>query len=90
MAVIISVLHTDIAVYEGGDRKRAVRSTYEQALASGDENVYFIDGETLVDVNQKEASTVDGCHPNDFAFYHIAKGICPTLEMVLKKYGYLK
>ncbi len=83
-------VHTDIAVYEDGARKRAVRSTYEQALASGDENVYFIDGETLVDVNQKEASTVDGCHPNDFAFYHIAKGIRPTLEMVLKKYGYLK
>ena len=56
-------------------RVQVVRETYERALASGDRNVYFVDGGTLFDGADASDCTVDSCHPNDLGFYRMAQVI---------------
>jgi lysophospholipase L1-like esterase len=59
-----------------------IYATYEKAKARGDNNVYFIDGETLFAICKKDG-TVDGTHPNDLGFYSMAEAIAPVLEQIL-------
>jgi len=66
-------------------RIAVIRKTYENALANGDENVYFISGKTFFAMDDVFACTVDGTHPNDLGFYLMAKAILPTLEPVFLK-----
>ena len=63
------------------DKKRrdVIKATYENALASGDKNVYFIDG---ADLNVTGDATVDGCHPNDLGFYRMAEKIGDAIEKI--------
>lgn len=65
---------------EEKERLKIIKTTYQNAIESGDKNVYFIDGKTLMRI-AKDGGTVDGCHPNDLGFYSMAK----ALEKVLKK-----
>ncbi len=65
------------------ERLAVVRATYDNAVAAGDANVYFIDGRELVGEEFAELSTVDGAHPNDCGFYAMAKRVRKTLESVL-------
>ena len=67
------------------DRKAIVFETFNRAMAEGDNNVYFIDGGMLFSGDEREACTVDGCHPNDLGFYRMAQGITPTLKYILTK-----
>ena len=62
-------------------RREIIRRTYENALARGDNAVFFIDGTTIVD----EDSHVDGVHPTDHGFICMANGIEPTLKKALEK-----
>ena len=55
-------------------RRDIVKKTFESAVNSGDENVYFIDGEALTDLC-KDSGTVDNCHPTDFGFASMAKAL---------------
>ncbi len=55
-------------------RREIVKTTYENALASGDKNVYFLDGYDLCRLCLDEG-TVDGCHPTDFGFASMAKAV---------------
>jgi lysophospholipase L1-like esterase len=64
-------------------RRSTIRRTYENARASGDRNVYFIDGETYFGRKDREACTVDGCHPNDLGFMRMAETIYPVLQNIL-------
>lgn len=64
-------------------RREVVRKTYENALASGDENVYFIDGESFFEGEDATLCTVDRTHPNDLGFYRMANKIYPTLKEIL-------
>lgn len=57
------------------ERRNVLYQSYLKARKLGDENVYFIDGETLFGENDREICTVEGIHPNDLGFYRIAKGI---------------
>lgn len=63
-------------------RLEIIRKTYEDALAAGDQNVYFIDGPTLMKYAKNEG-TVDNCHPNDLGFYSMAKVLTPLLRKLL-------
>ena len=56
-------------------RRAIIAATYEKAKTEGDENVYFIDGETLFMDGDRESCTIDGCHPNDLGFYRMARVI---------------
>ena len=62
-------------------RREVIYNNYLQAKAGGDENVYFIDGETLFGQEEWDSSTVDNCHPNDLGFYRMAEKV----EAVLSK-----
>ncbi len=66
-------------------RIAVIRKTYENALAAGDKNVYFINGKTFFDIDDVFACTVDRTHPNDLGCYLMAKEIQKTLEPIFKK-----
>ncbi len=70
--------------YETDVKRRAViRETYEKAIAAGDRHVYFIDGETLFGLKDREESCVDGCHPNDLGFYRMYETVLPVLRKAI-------
>ncbi|MBQ3551401.1 MAG: SGNH/GDSL hydrolase family protein [Clostridia bacterium] len=56
-------------------RREVIYKSYLKARENGDNNVYFIDGETLFGKKDREICTVEGIHPNDLGFYRIAKVI---------------
>ena len=67
-----------------GEKRRAViLESYNRACSSGDQNVYFIDGESLFEGDYYESCTSDGCHPNDLGFYRMANKIGAVLAQVL-------
>ncbi len=65
------------------DRRKAVLTTYNNAVAAGDKNVYFVDGELMFAGIDSDSCTVDGCHPNDLGFYRMAQAVEPALRMAL-------
>lgn len=64
-------------------RRDIIRRTYENAVAAGDKNVYFIDGETFFGDTDRDMCTVDGCHPNDIGFLRMADTVTPVLRGIL-------
>ena len=73
---------------EGNKERRAViRKTYEEAKAAGDQNVWFIDGETFAGDADRELCFVDTIHPNDLGFYRMAQHIEPVIKEMLKIEG---
>ena len=57
------------------ENREVLRQTYLKARENGDENIYFIDGETLFAEADREICTVEGIHPNDLGFYRMAEAI---------------
>ena len=55
-------------------RRAIVKATYENAVARGDQNVYYIDNRELTAVCGNEG-TVDNCHPTDYGFASMAKAV---------------
>ncbi len=72
---------------ENVERRKVIIENFEKAKATGDQNVYFIDGKTLLSGDFREDCTIDGCHPNDLGFYRIAKKFITFIEKnkLLKK-----
>ncbi len=66
-------------------RRDTVRKTFENALANGDKNVYFIDGTQIMNVFGGDSGTVDNAHPNDLGFYCMAAALEPGLRAALYK-----
>ena len=62
-------------------RKEIIRRTYLNAVAAGDQNVYFIDGDDIYKDVGLDYCTVDNAHPNDLGFWCMAN----TIGAVLKK-----
>ena len=60
-------------------RLEIIRVTYRNALGNADNNVYLIDGRTLMALAGDEG-TVDNCHPTDFGFMSMAKAVGDLLE----------
>ena len=61
-----------------------VENTYQEAVASGDQNVYFVDGAHMFDDMKPHTCTVDGCHPTDLGFFGMAKSIGAVLRPILE------
>ncbi len=71
---------------ENADRRRAViRASYEKAKASGDENVYFLDGDCFFPDEWRDSCTVDTTHPTDLGFYFMARTIGDAIAEILGK-----
>lgn len=66
------------------ERRAVIIESYEKARNAGDENVYFIDGHTLLEGEHVMSCTVDEGHPNDLGFYRMAKIIGGHLEKILR------
>jgi hypothetical protein len=64
-------------------RRDIVKATYNAAVAAGDKNVYFIDGETFYGETDRNLCSVDDCHPNDLGFFRMANTIRPVLKEML-------
>ena len=62
-------------------RKAVIRATYENAVAAGDQNVYFLDGSRIYD--GCDAGTVEGCHANDLGFWLQANAVEDILQKIL-------
>ena len=60
-------------------RRNIVETTYKNALANGDKNVYFLDGKALTELCGNEG-TVDGAHPTDFGFASMARALIKVMK----------
>ena len=67
------------------NRRGHVKQTYDNAVASGDKNVYYIDGSTLMDNEVRDNATVDNCHPTDSGFVCMARRISKELDRFFEK-----
>lgn len=63
-------------------RLDVIKTTYQNALARGDRNVYFIDGRDLMRVAGPDG-TVDSCHPTDLGFFSMAQELLKVLNRIL-------
>ena len=84
---IIIITRPDVV--ESKDRSsrfEAIKKTYDDAVAKGDKNVYFIDGSSFFEDFKGLGNefTVDNVHPTDLGFYCMAKGVAKVLGEILK------
>ena len=63
-------------------RLEIIKTTYNNAVNSGDKKVYLLTGPELMDL-AKDEGLVDGCHPTDFGFASMAKALGDLLEKIL-------
>ncbi|MBP3327832.1 MAG: hypothetical protein J6L91_02875 [Clostridia bacterium] len=70
---------------EEKQRREIVKSTYLNAVESGDKNVCFIDGETFFGKADGNSCLIDGLHPNDLGFHRMAEKIEPLLKEILER-----
>ena len=68
---------------DGVPRRAVIEQTYQNAIAAGDQNVYYIDGETFFGKTDRGICTIDTVHPNDIGFYRMAETILPTMQKML-------
>ena len=66
------------------ERRDIIKATYENALLSGDKNVYFIDGSEFFGKEERQFCTTDTTHPNDYGFHKMARVIEPVLKNILE------
>ncbi len=60
-------------------RNEIIKKTYDYAVASGDENTYFIPSHELCEYC-RDNGTVDRTHPNDLGFFSMALAIFKYLD----------
>jgi hypothetical protein len=70
--------------YDEWQRIDVAKATYENAISSGDKNVYFIPGYELMEFAGEEG-TVDLCHPTDLGFASMAKRLSVEFKKILNK-----
>lgn len=58
--------------------------TYNNAVASGDKNVYYIKGTDLLDDTIAESALIENCHPNDCGFASMARVYGKKIKEILK------
>ena len=63
-------------------RMAIIKKTYSDAIAAGDQNVYFIEGPSLMKYAQNDG-TVDVAHPNDLGFHSMAKILIRQLKKLI-------
>lgn len=69
--------------YDSDERRQTVKATYENAIAAGDKNVYYIPPEEYFGEKDCRLYTVDRTHPNDLGFYRMAEAIYPVMRKML-------
>ena len=82
--IMVSKPDVDLNPEVSTQRWKIIQKTYRQALANGDDKLFLVDGRKLFGKKDRDACTVDGCHPNDLGFLRMAEQIEPTLRKALK------
>ena len=67
-------------------KREVLHQSYLKGKAAGDENLYFLDGETLFGDKDREICPVEGLHPNDLGFYRMAEVIYKTFGSAICPY----
>ena len=80
LPIIIMSMPYNAWVKDIDERKRIIKETCDFAIAGGDENVYFVDGEKTFDVFGGDSGTFDGTHPNDLGFMCMAAELEKYIE----------
>ncbi|MBR6768875.1 MAG: hypothetical protein IKM34_05255 [Clostridia bacterium] len=68
-------------------RRDVIMESYLKARATGDKNVYFIDGLSFNVMPHQYEMTVDSIHPNDTGFVRMADTIGTVIRHILEKRG---
>lgn len=76
----------DVSYRESEQRRNVIMDTYRYARASGDKNVYYIDGEGIFRGADENDCTADGKHPNDVGFVKLADSVGAMLNRVMRKW----
>ncbi len=64
-------------------RQAVIRKTYENALAAGDKNIYFLPGTELIRDEIGNDWSICGTHPTDLGFFSMASAIEPVLKEII-------
>ena len=80
---VVMVTMPDFGADDTDRRREVIRTTYENAMAAGDKNVYFVDGGEFFPQELVSACSNDNVHPNDLGFYFMAKKIAPVIGKIL-------
>jgi len=83
LPIVMVSMPAVVAAPDVRERCDILAKTYAPAKAKGDEKVWFIDGKTLLGLDDRDACTVDGSHPNDLGFYRMARTMLPVLRSAL-------
>ncbi|HOP10713.1 MAG TPA: SGNH/GDSL hydrolase family protein [Oscillospiraceae bacterium] len=73
----------DANIPDSTRRREIVKRTYDNAVASGDKFVAFLDGETFFGNVLRDHCTPDTCHPTDLGFERMAMAVLPALKKFL-------
>jgi lysophospholipase L1-like esterase len=87
---IILVENTEVGNGEIAPSKRTgytkanteLRRIFQQRVRAGDEALFYISGAKLL--NDDGQDTVDGVHPTDLGFIHMAEAMEPTLKRAIR------
>ena len=63
-------------------RIEIIRTTVENSRARGDEKVWMLTGQQLMEMTEGEG-LVDGCHPTDLGFFSMGKVLSDLLKTIL-------
>ncbi len=66
---------------EEKERIRIIETTYNNAISSGDKNVYYISTQKLTKLCENNG-TVDNVHPTDFGFVSMAEAVGKVIEKI--------
>lgn len=66
------------------ERQEIIRASYDRAIANGDKNVYFVNGNDFFMKEMPDLYTVDFVHPNDLGHYYMAKAIFSVLAPAME------
>lgn len=74
------ILYHKLDNAENDRRREIIYATYQNALANGDKNVYFIDGKAIFKDIPTGDCTADSVHPNDLGMHIMANAIGKIIE----------
>lgn len=61
-------------------RQKIIKESYDRAVADGDNNVYYVNGNDFFNKTMPDLYTADMTHPNDLGHYHMAMMIGECLS----------
>ncbi len=77
--IIIMTSPNMLSYDEWPERRHIIETTFRNAVAAGDKDVYFLDGFALMAQCGNEG-TVDTCHPTDYGFASMAAAVGGVME----------